>query len=206
MSGFACPAAFEAALGRLPMPDADPIAAARVRQASLTKPAGSLGRLEEIAGFLAGWQGTPQPVIEQARGDLRGKSRFRRPRCQCLPGQRDRGDGRQFFRRRRDDQRAGSGRWARPGGGRDGFVRCSAIAPLAIAAPAITDHCLAGHCSAVSGHIRLLRYLDLDPLLSLGMRLGEGSSAAVAVSIIRAALAMHNGMATFAEAGVADSL
>jgi nicotinate-nucleotide--dimethylbenzimidazole phosphoribosyltransferase len=88
----------------------------------------------------------------------------------------------------------------------DGFISCSAIAPLATAVPAITDHCLAGHCSAEPGHIRLLERLGLDPLLSLGMRLGEGSGAAVAVSVIRAALATHNGMATFAEAGVAGSL
>ncbi|WP_037478648.1 nicotinate-nucleotide--dimethylbenzimidazole phosphoribosyltransferase, partial [Sphingobium sp. ba1] len=88
----------------------------------------------------------------------------------------------------------------------DGFISCAALAPLAAAVPAITDHCLAGHCSAEPGHIRLLGHLGLDPLLSLGMRLGEGSGAALAVSVIRAALATHNGMATFAEAGVADGL
>ena len=52
----------------------------------------------------------------------------------------------------------------------------------------------------------MLEHLGLDPLLSLGMRLGEGSGAALAVSVIRAALATHNGMATFAQAGVADGL
>ena len=88
----------------------------------------------------------------------------------------------------------------------DGFISCAALAPLAAAVPAITDHCLAGHCSAEPGHIRLLEHLGLDPLLSLGMRLGEGSGAALAVSVIRAALATHNGMATFAQAGVADGL
>jgi nicotinate-nucleotide--dimethylbenzimidazole phosphoribosyltransferase len=86
----------------------------------------------------------------------------------------------------------------------DGFIACSAIAPLAAAEPAITAHCLAGHCSAEAGHARLLDRLGLEPLLRLGMRLGEGSGAAVAAGIVRAALAAHAEMATFAEAGVAD--
>src|SRR3546814_8643823 len=75
----------------------------------------------------------------------------------------------------------------------DGFICCAAMAPLAVANPAITAHCLAGHCSAEPGHARLLELLGLDPLLRLGMRLGEGSGAAVAASIVRAALAAHNG-------------
>src|SRR3546814_8996958 len=65
----------------------------------------------------------------------------------------------------------------------DGFICCAAMAPLAVANPAITAHCLAGHCSAEPGHARLLERLGLDPLLRLGMRLGEGSGAAVAASI-----------------------
>ena len=66
------------------------------------------------------------------------------------------------------------------------------------------EHALAAHVSAEAGHRMLLTELRLDPLLDLGMRLGEGSGAAVAVSVLRAALACHLGMATFAEAGVAD--
>ncbi|MBV1687455.1 nicotinate-nucleotide--dimethylbenzimidazole phosphoribosyltransferase [Novosphingobium sp. G106] len=85
----------------------------------------------------------------------------------------------------------------------DGFITCAAVAPLAAQAPRITDHCIAGHCSAEPGHIRLLGHLGLDPLLQLGMRLGEGSGAAVAANVIRSALAAHAEMATFAEAGVA---
>ena len=85
----------------------------------------------------------------------------------------------------------------------DGFIGTSAVAPLARIAPAIVDHCLAGHCSAEPGHRRLLDRLGLSPLLSLDMRLGEGSGAAVATQIVRAALAAHDGMATFAQAGVA---
>ena len=84
----------------------------------------------------------------------------------------------------------------------DGFISCSAIAPLAAADPDIVAHCIAGHCSAEPGHGRLLDRLGLQPLLSLDMRLGEGSGAAVAVAVIRSAIAAHEGMATFAEAGV----
>ena len=85
----------------------------------------------------------------------------------------------------------------------DGFISGAAIAPLAAANPAITAHCLAGHCSAEPGHERLLERLDLAPLLRLGMRLGEGSGGAVAVNVVRSALAAHERMATFAEAGIA---
>lgn len=85
----------------------------------------------------------------------------------------------------------------------DGFIGCAAVAPLAVEAPGIVAHCLAGHCSAEPGHARLLGHLGLEPLLTLGMRLGEGSGAALAAGIVRAALATHDGMATFAEAGVA---
>ncbi|RZM30793.1 MAG: nicotinate-nucleotide--dimethylbenzimidazole phosphoribosyltransferase, partial [Sphingomonas sp.] len=82
------------------------------------------------------------------------------------------------------------------------FICCAAVAPIAAACPDILAHCLAGHVSAEPGHARLLRALDLDPLLSLGMRLGEGSGAATATLLVRAALAAHDEMATFAEAGV----
>jgi nicotinate-nucleotide--dimethylbenzimidazole phosphoribosyltransferase len=88
----------------------------------------------------------------------------------------------------------------------DGFICGAALAPLAAASPAVLDHCLAGHCSAEAAHERLLRHFGLEPLLRLGMRLGEGSGAAVAAQIVRAALATHNGMATFAEAEVAGRL
>ncbi|MGH6632238.1 MAG: nicotinate-nucleotide--dimethylbenzimidazole phosphoribosyltransferase, partial [Sphingopyxis sp.] len=88
----------------------------------------------------------------------------------------------------------------------DGFICTSAIAPLAAENPAIADHCVAGHCSAEPGHKRLLDLLGLAPLLSLDMRLGEGSGAAVAANIIRSALAAHDQMATIAEAQVSASL
>lgn len=338
MSWFTSAAAFDAALGCLPMADAEATAAARARQASLTKPAGSLGRLEDLAVFLAGWQRTPQPVIGQALAAIfagnhgfvvHGVSAFPASVTAAMVGNFSAGGaainalaaaagldlqvvaldldrptadftiapamdeaeclaalsaGAAVVRPGLDllvvgEMGIGNSTaaaalcarsyggtpelWAGPGtgvdaagiarkvavveralafhdaaprtpfetlrrlGGReivaiagavlearrqrvpvvlDGFISCAAIAPLAIAAPAITDHCLAGHCSAEPGHSRLLGHLGLEPLLSLGMRLGEGSGAAVAVSIIRAALATHNGMATFAEAGVANSL
>ena len=63
---------------------------------------------------------------------------------------------------------------------------------------------LAGHVSAEAGHRALLDELNLKPLLDLDMRLGEASGAATASLILRAALACHTGMATFAEAGVSD--
>ncbi|MGF7154123.1 nicotinate-nucleotide--dimethylbenzimidazole phosphoribosyltransferase [Novosphingobium gossypii] len=85
----------------------------------------------------------------------------------------------------------------------DGFIACAAIAPLAQANAQVTDHCLAAHCSAETGHARLLAALGLEPLLRLGLRLGEGSGAALAVPLVKAALAAHNGMATFEEAAVA---
>ena len=84
----------------------------------------------------------------------------------------------------------------------DGFVAGAAAAPLAKQNAGALDHCLAGHCSAEPGHRRLLERLDKAPLLDLGMRLGEASGAALAVAIVKAAVAIHAGMATFAEAGV----
>ncbi len=85
----------------------------------------------------------------------------------------------------------------------DGYVCCAAVAPLEAASPGALDHCLAGHCSAEPAHARLLQRLGKKPLLDLGMRLGEASGAAVAANIVRAAVATHRGMATFAEAAVA---
>jgi nicotinate-nucleotide--dimethylbenzimidazole phosphoribosyltransferase len=85
----------------------------------------------------------------------------------------------------------------------DGFIACAAAAALADAFPGALDHSIAGHVSAEGAHSRLLAHLQREPLLSLGLRLGEGSGAALALGVIRGALACHNGMATFAEAGVA---
>lgn len=86
----------------------------------------------------------------------------------------------------------------------DGFVCTAAAAPLIKLHPGALDHAMAAHVSAEAGHRLLLAELGLRPLLDLGMRLGEGSGAAVAVLLLRAALACHLGMATFAQAGVAE--
>ncbi len=86
----------------------------------------------------------------------------------------------------------------------DGFI--SSVAALAAArlCPGAEDWFLFSHASAEPGHRRVLGALDAKPLLDLGMRLGEGSGAAAAVPLLRLACALHNGMATFAEAGVSE--
>jgi nicotinate-nucleotide--dimethylbenzimidazole phosphoribosyltransferase len=329
---------FEAALAHLREPDADAAADARVRQSELTKPAGSLGRLEDLAIFFAGWQGKARPRIDRARATIfagnhgvtiHGVSAFPpsvtaqmvanfanggaainalseaagleltvvaldldRPtadftvaaamsEAECLDalnrgaaavaadldllvlGEMGIGNSTAAAALCARSFGGNATAWAGPGtgidgqgvarkvevidralgfhaaaprsafetlrrvGGReiaaiagailrarqlgipillDGFICTSAIAPLAAENPAITAHCIAGHCSAEPGHQRLLAALGLAPLLSLDMRLGEGSGAAVAAGIIRSALAAHDRMATFAEAEVSASL
>ncbi len=87
----------------------------------------------------------------------------------------------------------------------DGFVCTAAAAPLFKLAPGGLAHAQAAHVSAEARHRRLLDSLGLKPLLNLDMRLGEASGACLAVGILRGALACHNGMASFAEAGVSDA-
>jgi nicotinate-nucleotide--dimethylbenzimidazole phosphoribosyltransferase len=86
----------------------------------------------------------------------------------------------------------------------DGFVCTAAAAPLARLHAEGLAHTLAAHVSAEAGHRSLLEALGLAPLLDLGMRLGEGSGACLAVNIVRSALECHAGMASFAEAGVSQ--
>jgi nicotinate-nucleotide--dimethylbenzimidazole phosphoribosyltransferase len=86
----------------------------------------------------------------------------------------------------------------------DGFVCTAAVAPLAKLRTDTLAHVQAAHVSAEAGHRMLLEELSLKPIVDLSMRLGEASGAAVALLILRAALACHTGMATFAEAGVSD--
>lgn len=337
MTGFATVAAFEAALGALPGSDGDAVAAARDRQAQLTKPAGSLGRLEDIAIFLAGWQGRALPAIDRARVAIfagnhgvtvHGVSAFppevtvqmvanfeaggaainalasaaglelkvvaldldqptadfttapAMTELECFAalsagaamveagldllvvGEMGIGNSTAAAALCARSLGGSAADWVGPGtgvdtagiarkiavveraiafhrdapntpfetlrrlGGReiaaiagavvaarhlrvpvvlDGFISCAALAPIVATCPAITDHCMAGHRSAEPGHARLLDRMGLDPLLALDMRLGEGSGAAVAVAVIRSALAAHNDMATFVEAGVSDA-
>jgi nicotinate-nucleotide--dimethylbenzimidazole phosphoribosyltransferase len=84
----------------------------------------------------------------------------------------------------------------------DGYVATAAAAVLHKANPAALDHCLIGHVSAEPGHARVIAKLDKTPLLAMGMRLGEGTGAALAAGIVKAAALCHSGMATFAQAGV----
>jgi nicotinate-nucleotide--dimethylbenzimidazole phosphoribosyltransferase len=86
----------------------------------------------------------------------------------------------------------------------DGFVSCAAAAVLGAFRDDALDHCMVGHVSAEPGHRRLLEKLGKKPLLDFGMRLGEGSGAALAIPLLRAAAECHNGMATFNTAGVSN--
>jgi len=84
----------------------------------------------------------------------------------------------------------------------DGYVSTAAAAVLHAADARTLDHCVVAHVSAEPGHRRLLEKLGKEPLLDLGMRLGEASGAALGLLLLKAACACHAGMATFAEAGV----
>jgi nicotinate-nucleotide--dimethylbenzimidazole phosphoribosyltransferase len=84
----------------------------------------------------------------------------------------------------------------------DGFVCTAAVAPLAVLQPKGLAHVQIAHLSAEAGHRLLAESLGQRPIFDLGMRLGEASAAALAVPLLRAAVACHVGMATFAEAAV----
>lgn len=81
----------------------------------------------------------------------------------------------------------------------DGYVATAAVLPLHIAAPGALDHCIVGHLSAEPGHRLILDHLGLEPLLDLGMRLGEGSGALAAVPLIQMACSAVVEVATFDE-------
>ncbi len=88
----------------------------------------------------------------------------------------------------------------------DGFI-CTAAAAIALAInPSIRPYLLFSHRSAEPGHSKVLATLEIDPVLDLNLRLGEGSGAAVLVPLIRLACSLHNEMATFAEAQVSGQL
>ena len=84
----------------------------------------------------------------------------------------------------------------------DGFICTASAAVLARIAPHALDHAVAGHVSAEGAHRALLDRLGKEPLLNLGLRLGEATGAVLAIGVLRGALACLSGMATFAEAGV----
>jgi nicotinate-nucleotide--dimethylbenzimidazole phosphoribosyltransferase len=316
----------------LPAPDEAAIAAARARQAELTKPPGSLGRLEDLAAFMAGWQGTARPRIDRAQalvfagnhgvcaqgvnpfpqavtalmvanfeaggaainqlcrvagaeltvlpldldlptGDFtegpamteaecldalnRGAAAVDRSADVLILGEmgignstvsaalahavcggapadwvgRGTGSDAEGVARKAEVVARGAARHAGLSplralaalGGReqaalcgavlaarmaripvmlDGYICTAAVAPLHGARSALLDHCLVGHMSAEPGHARLCAAMGKAPLLSLGMALGEGTGAALALTVLKGALACHDGMATFAEAGI----
>ncbi len=87
----------------------------------------------------------------------------------------------------------------------DGFICTAAVACLEATCKGALDHAIAGHQSHEAAHGRVLKTLGKEPILSLGLRLGEGSGGALAIGVMKAALACHSGMATFAQAGVSES-
>jgi nicotinate-nucleotide--dimethylbenzimidazole phosphoribosyltransferase len=87
----------------------------------------------------------------------------------------------------------------------DGFITTAALLLAALQDPKVKDHCIYSHTSGEHGHLRMLEYLNARPLLNLGMRLGEGTGAAMAYPIVQSALVFLREMASFESAGVSKS-
>jgi nicotinate-nucleotide--dimethylbenzimidazole phosphoribosyltransferase len=87
----------------------------------------------------------------------------------------------------------------------DGFISTAAAALAVAIVPSVAGYLIAGHQSEEPGHRVLLNYLKISPVLSLGMRLGEGTGAVLAMPIIESAVALYTQMATFASAGVSGA-
>jgi nicotinate-nucleotide--dimethylbenzimidazole phosphoribosyltransferase len=88
----------------------------------------------------------------------------------------------------------------------DGFIATAAAAAADRISPGLASHLFFSHRSAEGGHHLVLEHLGARPILDLDLRLGEGTGAAIAISVIAAALATFHGMATFEGAGVAEKL
>jgi len=86
----------------------------------------------------------------------------------------------------------------------DGFISGAAALIAASLSPQVKPYLIASHQSAEMGHKKILEYLDLVPLLNLDMRLGEGTGAALGISLVEASLKILDEMATFSEAGVSE--
>jgi len=84
----------------------------------------------------------------------------------------------------------------------DGFIASSAVLVAARLQPAVLQRCVFAHCSDEAGHALLLQHLGAEPLLRLGLRLGEGSGAALAWPLLQSACHILAGMASFESAGV----
>ncbi|GGH01079.1 nicotinate-nucleotide--dimethylbenzimidazole phosphoribosyltransferase [Silvibacterium dinghuense] len=87
----------------------------------------------------------------------------------------------------------------------DGFISTAAAAVAVGMAPDALGYLIAGHCSEEPGHSILLEHLGLAPVLSLGMRLGEGTGAVLAMPVIESAIALYHRMATFTSAGISGA-
>jgi nicotinate-nucleotide--dimethylbenzimidazole phosphoribosyltransferase len=87
----------------------------------------------------------------------------------------------------------------------DGFISTAAAAIAFAIEPRVRGYLFAGHQSEEPGHRVLLDYIGLKPILSLNMRLGEGTGAVLAMPVIESAMALYNQMATFASAGVSEA-
>ena len=88
----------------------------------------------------------------------------------------------------------------------DGFISTAGALIAQSLCPASRDFMFAGHCSEEPGHARMLSFLGLEPILCLGMRLGEGTGGALAMNLFEAALRVFNEVATFSQAGVSEKL
>jgi len=86
----------------------------------------------------------------------------------------------------------------------DGFIASTALLVAVSLAPAVRDYCVFAHRSDEAGHRKLLEFFTAEPLLALGLRLGEGTGAALALPLLSAATAFLNEMASFGEAGVSE--
>ena len=308
---------FRALLTNLPDPDETAIALAKKRQTELTKPVGSLGRLEEIAVWYAGWRGSEKPIenvtpfsrsvtqkmvenfaaggaainqicvaydlglkifdlaldyptmdiTKDAAMDERGAAATMAFGMESIAGGTDllclgemgignttiaaaicmalfggeaeewtgpgTGSNGEYYQRKvaavkaavnlHKDHLNDPFEVMRRLGGReiaamigavlaarmekipvilDGYVVTAAAAILYKANPYALDHCVVGHVSAEPAHRKLLEKLGKKPILDLGMRLGEGTGAAMAAGIVKAAVLTHSQMATFAQAGI----
>jgi nicotinate-nucleotide--dimethylbenzimidazole phosphoribosyltransferase len=84
----------------------------------------------------------------------------------------------------------------------DGFIATAALQVAKQYNQTITDYCVFAHCSDENGHRKMLEHLKVKPVLQLGMRLGEGTGAALAIPLLQSAVQFLNEMASFESAGV----
>jgi nicotinate-nucleotide--dimethylbenzimidazole phosphoribosyltransferase len=86
----------------------------------------------------------------------------------------------------------------------DGFIATAALLVAAKFQPNIVQYCVFSHCSEEAGHQLMLKQLGVEPVLNLGLRLGEGTGAVLAYPLVQSAVNFLNDMSSFAEAGVSE--